>query len=210
MRQVAISFATTGPSPRGGHRICEIVLVGQKEGTQEGRMVRFRLLSESGVSEPARFATVLPELKSFVGDATVVVSDAGKWRRFLRAELRTIRRHGAGRLLNELVDVSSWAHQRFPRQRRNVAAIARRMGIEVDKELIGLEREAELLRLIARGMNTSMERSAQQISEPNHVLPSKVIGTAERQVTTKVAGLPTRKGWVERFGLLWRRLSGKM
>jgi hypothetical protein len=153
---------------------------------------------------------VLPELKSFVGNATLIVADSGRWRRFLRAELRAIKRHGAGRLLNELVDVGYWAHQRFPRQRRNVAAIARRLGIEFDKELVGLEREAELLRLIALEMNTSKTLDSAGISGSDRDVRPKVPGVAEDPMVPKAMCLPQRNGWMEQLGHFWRRLSGKM
>lgn len=212
MRQVAIAFATTGPSPKAGHRICEIVLVGQENGNRDGSPVRFDFSAMNPTNEPITFPVVLPALKAFVRDSTLIVHDSGKWRRFLRAELRTIKRHGAGRLLNNVIDIGAWAHQRFPKQRRDVAAIARRLGIDVGKELAGLEKEAEFLRLIAQKMDTSGETvSTTTIAAAHSIDPlgGQEVVAPVVQVAPVMPGSQRRKNWVERVGDFWRDLSGR-
>lgn len=212
MRQVAIAFATTGSSPKAGHRICEIVLIGQENGKRDGAPVRFDFRGIEPTNESITFPLVLPALKVFVGEAAVIVHDSGKWRRFLRAELRTIKRHGAGRLLNNVIDISAWAHQRFPKQRRDVTAIARRLGIEVGKDLAGLEKEAELLRLIAQKVNTSGGTFSSTAITTSHSASAsgghKVVAPVIRAAPVAPV-LHSRKNWVERVGDFWRELTGR-
>lgn len=191
MKQIAVAFATTGDSPKDGHRFCELVLV-----DQDGEQTRFELLGEPASNQQVKFAEALTALKAMVGDAQLIVADAGKWRRFLRADLRSIKRHGANQLMNNVVGVSDWAHQRFPRQRKDVAAIARRAGIEIPENLTGLELEAELLRRIANVMN---EGAAVPLASD---VPTLIAATQANPTSSKC--------WVEQVGTFWRRLTGKI
>ena len=115
MKQFAVAFATTGNSPKDGHRFSEIVVVGDENEATIGERSSFRLAGGNEVKDVVTFVVALEAMKSLVGESPIVVHDAGKWRRFLRAELRSIKRHGAANLMNNVVDVSAWAHQRFPR-----------------------------------------------------------------------------------------------
>ena len=192
MRQFVVAFATTGNTPKDGHRFSEIVLVGQEDGRLNDQRAAFKLGEAAG---QVAFPAALSAIKALVGDAQIVVHDAGKWRRFLRAELRTIKRHGATNLMSNVVDVGAWAHQRFPRQRRDVAAIARKAGVAVPAHISGLELEAELLRRIGNVMT----RSA--------VAEESAIVAVNALETTAVVAIPIRQGWAERIGNFWRGLT---
>lgn len=189
MKQFAVAFTTTGNSPKDGHRFSEIVLLGQENGTLNGQIASFKLAAEPTANGGMAFPAALAEIKVLVGDAELIVHNAGSWRRFLRVELKHIKRHGAADLLNKVIEVNGWAHQRFPRQRKDVASIARQAGIEIPTELAGLELEAELLRRIANVM-------APPASSPTAEL--------KEQLDTH---LPERN-WVERIGNFWRSLRG--
>ena len=192
MKQIAVAFSTTGDSPKEGHRFSEIVLVGQ-----DGEQTRFELLGEPALTQQVKFAEALKVMKTLTDDAQLVVLDVGKWRRFLRAELRSIKRHGANQLMNNVVGVSDWAHQRFPRQRKDVVAIARRAGIEIPENITGLELEAELLRRIASVMNEA-------------VAASSVADTQTAITVTQANPTSSTPCWAEQVGTFWRRLTGKI
>jgi GAF domain-containing protein len=138
-------------------------------------------------------------MKSLIGDSPIVVHDAGQWRRFLRAELRTIKRHGAANLMNNVVDVSAWAHQRFPRRRKDVAAIARRVGVEIPDDMSGLALEVELLRRIGR-LISGQPVVTEQIASVTEMSISGDVGVDQAP--------PVRINWVERVGCFWRTLMG--
>lgn len=188
MNQFAVAFTTTGNSPREGHRFSEIVLIGQEDGVPNGQRARFQLNADPASDQQMTFPVALAAMKNLVGDAAVIVHDAGNWRRFLRAELKNIKRHGAGNLVNNVVEVRAWAHQRFPRQRKDVAAIAKKAGIEVPANLTGLELEAELLCRIGNLM-----------SEP----------TKTSLVAAQTIQQPTGRNWIESAGNFWRNLTGR-
>lgn len=199
MKRFAVAFATTGDSPKNGDRFSVIVMVGDEDGQASGERKTFQLASNETTDAGVKFVVALETMKSLVGESSIVVHDAGRWRRFLRAELRTIKRHGAGNLMNNVVDVIAWAHQRFPRQRKEVTAIARRAGIEFPMDLSGLELEAELLRRIG-----SLILKPTGSTEP--------IGVAAENISSDEMGivLPSaRINWVERMGYFWRILMRK-
>ena len=198
MKRFAVAFTTTGNSPKDGHRFSEIVVVGDENGVAYGEAVSFKLVGDEA-KDSVEFATALDAMKSLVGDSAIVVLDAGKWRRFLRAELRTIKRHGAAYLMNNVVDVSTWAHQRYPRQRKDVTAIARRAGVEIPVGLGGLVLEAELLRRIGN-LISEAKISGDQSESGGAMPPSVEIGQAKAQRVIN---------WVERIGCFLRTLMGK-
>ena len=132
-----------------------------------------------------------------IGDAKVIVHNAGNWRRFLRVELRSIKRHGANPLMNNVIDVHAWAHQRFPRQRNDVVALAKKSGIEIPAELTGLDLEAELLRRIANLMHITT-KTTPSVTE---VLPVSPVPGVQAVPQT------THHNWIEKVGRFWRNLG---
>ncbi len=200
MTQFAIAFTTTGNSPRAGHRFSEIVLVGLEDGLPNGQRAKFNLNVDAESKSQVKFAVVLEAMTAMIGDATLIVHDAGNWRRFLRAELKSIRRHGAGLLVNNIVDVSAWAHQRYPRQRKDLSAIVRRIGIELPANLTGLDLEAELLCWIVKLM-----------SMPTRFQPVTT-GAISMSLGADVQVIPsaTQYNLIERVGKFWRSLTSRV
>ena len=196
--QFAVAFNTTGNSPKDGHRFSEIVLLGQEDGVLNGQRARFKLSVDPESKQQVTFPVALAAMKNLIGDAQVIVHNAGNWRRFLRLELKSIKRHGANHLMNNVVEVNAWAHQRFPRQRKDVVAIARRAGIEIPADLAGLDLEAELLRRIANLMSAP----AKVPPAATEVIPVSLV--------SDVQALPqaTKGNWIERAGSFWRSLTG--
>src|SRR5881394_3167246 len=139
MRQIAIAFTTTGPSPKQGHRISELLAVEDVDG--EARRTYFLAFKPEILGERPTFLERLDALDELVGDAPIVVHNAAQWRKYLRVELRQLKKRGARRLLRQTVDVYRWAYQRHPKRRKDIAAIARRVGITPSSELSGLRRD---------------------------------------------------------------------
>lgn len=134
MKQVAIAFDTTGANPKEGHRFSELVA------RQIGNDKTLRLnAGADGLTDQ------LQRLLAFTDGAQVVVLDGARWRRFMRAELKAGADAKARGLMKDVFDVGAWAKERFPRQRKDVEAIGRQVGVRVDGEATGLEREAVVL-----------------------------------------------------------------
>ncbi len=197
MTEFAVAFTTTGNSPKAGHRFNEIILIGQENGVRNGQFAVFKLNVDSASNQGMPFPEALARMKGMIGDAKVIVHHAGIWRRFLRVELRSIKRHGASHLMRNVIDVHAWAHQRFPRQRNNVVALAKKSGIEIPAELTGLDLEVELLRQIANLMHVPA-KTIPVVAEPKPV-----------SLVPEVQAIPqaSQRSWTEQVGKFWRNLG---
>lgn len=194
--QFAVAFTTTGNSPKAGHRFNEIILLGQENGMLNGQRASFKFNAEPVSKQHVTFPVALAAMKAMIGDSEMIVHNAGNWRRFMRVELRSIKRHEASHLMNNVIDVHAWAHQRFPRQRNNVVAIAKKSGIKIPADLTGLDLEAELLRLIANLMST-----------PTKISPATTEAMPVSPVH-EVQAVPqaSQGNWMEKVGSFWRNL----
>lgn len=153
MRRVVISFATTGVSPKKGHRMSELVAIECKENEVKGRVLHLCFKVDGVQSANKSFAEQFHLLDEMIGSAKVVVLDRVIWRRFLRNEISGVKNRSARRLLKDAIDILTWARQKFPRQRKDVKSIARLLQIKVGERLGDVRQEAEVLFLIASQMN---------------------------------------------------------
>ena len=197
MMQFAVAFTTTGNSPKEGHRFNEIILIGQENGELNGQHARFKLTADPSSKYEATFPVALTAMKALIGNSEVIVHNAGNWRRFLRVELRSIKRHGASHLMKNVIDVHAWAHQRFPRQRKDVVEIAKKTGIEIPTGLTGLDLEVELLRQIANLMSTPTKIS--------HL----VTETVPAHPVESIPATPqtNQRNWIKKLGSFWRNFG---
>ena len=208
MRQVAIAFATTGPTPKRGHRISELVAVEKVDAEPVGKVLHLYFNAGDPASDKPSFAAQLDALDHFVADAPIVLHDPGVWRRFLRVELQGIKNKGARRLLTQVVDVSRWAHQRYPKHRKSVAALAKRLNIVASPDLSGLRLTAVQLALIGRAIQAAdaeLHPQAAQVPVTPAPLP-----TAQQAPVPPAPAVPQAKpaGLLGRLGALWRAWVG--
>src|ERR1700733_11092489 len=102
MREVVLDTETTGFDPADGHRVVDIGCVELMDHFPTGRTLQFYLnpdrempaeaerihgLSPQFLSDKPRFAELADELILFLGDAALVIHNAGFDMRFLNAEL---------------------------------------------------------------------------------------------------------------------------
>ena len=194
MKQVVIAFETTGNNPKEGHRFSVIYAIEQVNGWPEDRLaIRFKTAE---TPNEKTFAEQFDELDEFIGGSPIVVRHAGQWRKFLRPELANIKKRGANRLLKQTQCISEWAHQRFPKQRKDLKSIARRLQLDVSPGLHGPDLEGEQMRLIA----TKMQPVAVVAGLPTATSP-KISASIESERTTL--------GFRERISLCWKVLTGK-
>src|SRR5579862_8195974 len=105
MREIVFDTETTGFEPGEGHRIVEIGLVELIDHFPTGNSKQFYLnperdvpiesqrvhgLSAEFLSDKPRFAAVAEEFLAFIGDAPLVIHNAGFDLRFINAELARI------------------------------------------------------------------------------------------------------------------------
>lgn len=143
MREIVLDTETTGLDPQDGHRVVEIGAVELWNQVPTGETYHQYINPERDMPEEAfavhgigldfladkpRFAEIVDDFLTFVGDAKLVIHNAGFDMRFLNAEL-----DWAGRALlpmDQAIDTLAIARQRFPGSPASLDALCRRFGID--------------------------------------------------------------------------------
>ena len=199
MRQVVIAFATTGPSTRDGGRLRELLAVELSDGKATGNRLH-QTHSAASRNDGRSFAEQFEELDAFIGNARVIVHHGALWRQFMRAELRDVKKPSARRLLRDFDDVMAWAHQRFPKQRKDLASLGRKVGVAVGDAVAGIQRDADLLVGIANAMK--------QPAAEAHA--KAAVSSGARQSPDEATVPPfVQRSLGERLSLCWRVLTGQ-
>lgn len=198
VRLVAIAFATTGPSPKTGGRISELVAVERFGDQSVGRTLHLYFKTEEAQFGKKTFSEQFELLEEFIGDSQILLHSAGIWRRFIREELRTIKKRGARKLLKQAIEIISLAHQRFPKQRKDIVSIARRLHLKVPGKEISLKEEAQLLLRIEIKMRLGTDDVV--VGAINR--PTKVELKAEK-------GVPVKRGLTTFLAQSWKVIFGR-
>ncbi|WP_373355345.1 DNA polymerase III subunit epsilon [Pseudoroseicyclus sp. CXY001] len=143
MREIVLDTETTGFEPESGDRIVEIGAVELSGHLPTGRTFHKYLnpqrdmpqeafevhgLSEEFLSDKPLFADLADEFLAFVGDAKLVIHNAGFDMKFLNAELRWA---GKPTLpMDQAIDTVAIARRRFPGSPASLDALCRRFGID--------------------------------------------------------------------------------
>src|SRR5665213_613486 len=105
MREIVLDTETTGFDPADGHRIVEIGCVELEDHFPTGRTLQFYLnperlvpietqrihgLTDEFLADKPLFSAIVEELLEFLGDAPLVIHNAGFDLRFLNAELQRV------------------------------------------------------------------------------------------------------------------------
>lgn len=143
MREIVLDTETTGLDPASGHRIVEIGCVElinhvptgsnfheyinpERDMPQEAFAVHG--LSEEFLADKPRFAEIAGEFLSFIGDAPLVIHNAGFDMKFINAELERVNLQPLP--MNRAIDTVAMARGKFPGSRVNLDVLCRRFGID--------------------------------------------------------------------------------
>ncbi|RMF15694.1 MAG: DNA polymerase III subunit epsilon [Alphaproteobacteria bacterium] len=143
MREVIFDTETTGLDPADGHRIIQIgaleiidliptgrdfmTLIDPEREIDEGAARIHGITTEKLAGAP-KFAEIVDDFFSFIGDAPLVAHNAEFDRRFLNAELERL---GREPLPGErFVDTLEIARAKFPGQKNSLDVLCRRFGID--------------------------------------------------------------------------------
>jgi DNA polymerase-3 subunit epsilon len=162
MRQVVLDTETTGLEVELGHRIIEIGCIEVLSRRRTGRTFHRYLRPEREIDVAAlrvhgitaeflagqpRFADIAEELMEFIGDAELVIHNAGFDLAFIDNEFARL--GGPERRISGMVrvfDTLSLARQLHPGQRNGLDALCRRYSVDnTRRELHGALLDAELL-----------------------------------------------------------------
>ncbi|MEK9725394.1 MAG: DNA polymerase III subunit epsilon [Rhodospirillaceae bacterium] len=159
MREIVLDTETTGLDPAAGHRVVEIGCVEAINHISTGanfhvyinperdmpeEAFRVHGLSEKFLSDKPRFAEVAEGFLEFIGDAALVIHNAGFDMKFLNAELALLDRPALP--MERAVDTVALARRRYPGAQVSLDALCRRFEIDLSaREKHGALLDAELL-----------------------------------------------------------------
>jgi DNA polymerase-3 subunit epsilon len=162
MREIVLDTETTGLDPNTGHRVVEIGCVElinhiptgltyhqyiNPERAMPDEAFAIHGLSESFLSQHPVFADVADAFLDFVGDAKLVIHNAGFDVKFLNAELERLDHPLIP--MARAIDTVQLARQRFPGAQASLDALCRRFEIDNShRELHGALLDADLLSLV--------------------------------------------------------------
>jgi DNA polymerase-3 subunit epsilon len=158
-REIALDTETTGLDPNSGHRIVEIGCVELHNHIPTGKtwqrymnperpmpVEAFQVhgLSDEFLAREKPFAEIVGDFLEFIGDAPLVIHNAGFDMRFLNAELTRL---GFAALpMSRSIDTVQLARSRHPGAQANLYALCRRYNIDNSKRAKhGALLDAELL-----------------------------------------------------------------
>lgn len=144
MREIVLDTETTGLDPNDGHRIIEIGCVELFDHVPTGRTYQCYLnperdipiesqrvhgITEEFVADKPLFAHVVDELLEFLGDAPLVIHNAGFDLKFLNAEFSKLARPAI--LYDRAIDTIDIAKAKFPGARYSLDELCRRFSIDL-------------------------------------------------------------------------------
>lgn len=159
MREIVLDTETTGLDPADGHRIVEIGAVELNNHMPTGRHFHEYINPERPMPEEAFavhglgddflrtkpvFARVSQAFAAFVGEARLVIHNAGFDMKFLNAELTRLNMPTLP--MTQALDTVALARRRFPGAPASLDALCRRFGIDnTARTLHGALLDAEIL-----------------------------------------------------------------
>ena len=180
MREVVLDTETTGLNPRGGDRLVEIGCVELDNHVATGRTYHQYInperdmpdeafvvhgLSEAFLSKHPTFSEVVDGFIDFIGDADLVIHNAGFDLGFINAELARLGHSGvaAGRA----IDTVQMARSKFPGAQASLDALCRRFEIDLSARtkhgaLLDAELLADVYLELVGGRQPGFELAAQR------------------------------------------------
>jgi DNA polymerase-3 subunit epsilon len=182
MREIVLDTETTGLDPADGHRIVEIGCVELHDHLPTGRSFQRYLNPERPVGDSERvhgitdvfladkllFAAIVDEFLEFIGDAPLVIHNAGFDLKFLNHEL-----HRSGRELlsfGRAVDTIEIAKTKIPGARYSLDELCKRFSIDLSGRtkhgaLLDAELTARVYLELVGGRQTKLSLGPRDIEE---------------------------------------------
>jgi DNA polymerase-3 subunit epsilon len=159
MREIVLDTETTGRDPASGHRIVEIGCIEIFNYRPTGKnfhayinpecdvpeeVVRIHGLTTEFLSDKPKFMDIAEGFLNFIGDATLVIHNAGFDMKFLNAELQAM--GFAAMPMTRARDTLQLARNKYPGQPASLDALCRRFGVDNSgRDLHGALLDAGLL-----------------------------------------------------------------
>ncbi len=158
MREIVVDTETTGFEPSDGHRVVEIGCVELVDHFPTGRTFQAYLnpdrdmpaeaqrvhgITSAFLADKPRFAEVADAFLEFIGDAPLVIHNAGFDLKFLNAELARVKKEAL--MAARAIDTIEMAKIKLPGARYSLDELCKRFGIDLSvREKHGALLDAEL------------------------------------------------------------------
>ena len=199
MREIILDTETTGLDPNSGHRIVEIGAIELMHHMRTGNNYHVYLnperdmpqeafnvhgISSEFLSDKPLFAQEVDRFMDFIGDAQMVIHNAGFDMKFINAELA---RCGFKPYpMSRAIDTVAMARKKFPGSPASLDALCKRFGIDLSgREKHGALLDAELLadvyiellggKQVTLALNNQEETTAQECTISIETLTSNTI-----------------------------------
>ena len=149
MTYVALAFTTTGDVPSKGHYINELLALRVDQHGHEIDRLHLFLGDGTVTSDRPTLMASFTALDEYIAAEPVVIHDGYDWKRFLRHGLKGQTPERIKAFLMLTVDVSDWSQRVYPRQRKDLISLVKRLGLRLDEGTSELERVALTLVKIA-------------------------------------------------------------
>jgi DNA polymerase-3 subunit epsilon len=226
MREIVLDTETTGLDPNEGHRLVEIGCVEVLHGLPTGNTWHYYFnperdmpsdafavhgLSREFLSDKPLFEHLADEFLAFVGDARLVIHNAGFDMRFLNAELARIKRPPLP--LERVVDTLAMARRRHPGARVSLDELCQRYGIDNTRRvrhgaLLDAEILAEVYIELIGGRQTTLSLATELTTVELSMDPNLIrVRPAPLEPRLTEAELAAHEAFIAAMGegALWRR-----
>jgi len=195
---IVAAFKTSGDAPGKGGRITQLLLVKISDDGKEGAKLQLPEITPDTNADGMLKPVIFSRLVEFARGRPIVIHDGYNWKRFLRQEFASEPKDQVKSFLAQTIDVSEWSQRHFPRKRKDVEAILKRLKIVLPSELSGLERETAAIHQLIPHIKPSFAHVGKVI-----IPPPKVASAA---VQTKHSPQPL----FIRLRRAWRVLTGNI
>ncbi len=197
MTFVVIAFNVTGDYPSKGDYINELLAVRADQHGLEVDRLQLHLGNGAAGSNLATLATSFAALDDYIGADPVVIHDAYDWQRFLKQGAKGHPLERVKRVLALTVDVSDWSLRTYPRQRKDLVSLQKRLGLRLEVGLTGLEHDVLALVNIAPFV----------LQVPVQEVETRVIAPVQYKTNLMVTAKP-RLSFGKRCVMAWSVLLG--
>jgi len=183
MREIVLDTETTGLDPADGHRIIEIGCVELMDHLPTGvtfqrylnpeRLVPLESQRVHGITDEflagkPYFAAIADELEAFLGDAPLVIHNAGFDLKFINSELHRLSR--APLPLSRAIDTIEIAKSKIPGARYSLDELCKRFGIDLAMRskhgaLLDAELTARVYFELVGGRQTNLKLAPRDVAE---------------------------------------------
>ncbi|MDQ0468067.1 DNA polymerase III subunit epsilon [Labrys wisconsinensis] len=227
MREIILDTETTGLDPNEGHRLVEIGCVEmvdrvptgatwhkyfnpERDMPQEAFAVHG--LSEEFLKDKPLFASLAEEFVAFVGEARLVIHNAGFDMRFLNAELARVKK--APLPMDRVVDTLAMARRKHPGARVSLDELCQRYGIDNSKRvkhgaLLDAEILAEVYIELTGGRQTALGLTAAVIGAAETALAANLLRARPAPLASRLTAgeIAAHEAFIAGLGgeVIWKR-----